>query len=238
MAAEETVLALQVVGLSFKLPPKVESTADVWDALVRGDVAIRNPPAGFKGLPAGYLSPPFDSQAARAAARACGVEGAEATAMDLQHALALDLAKKMWEDAGPAVSALAKSDLSRVGECCSAVALSNSIPSPNDFKLHAPDSSNLVVSAILGVYIGAWQQPASAPRSAYRVLGNSLSALAARVANAFAITGPAVTVNTACSSSLVAMDAALRDARTGRIDFAIEAAPAIERILLSYPRWA
>ena len=172
--------------MSFKLPPNLETTSDVWESLVRGDVAISGPSSGFKGLPAGYLSPPFDGAAARKAASACGVSGAEASAMDPQHALALSLAAKMWQDAGPLASSLAKADLSRVG-----------------------------------VYIGAWQPPASTPQSAYRVLGNSLSALAARVANSYGITGPAITVNTACSSSLVALDAALRDARTGRIDYAI-----------------
>lgn len=153
---------------------------------MRGDIAIGDPRPGFKGLPAGYLNPPFDGAAARAAAQVCGLSGAEATAMDPQHALALGLAAKMWDDAGPRASELAKKDLSRVG-----------------------------------VYIGAWQPPASAPQSAYRVLGNSLSALASRVANSYGITGPAITVNTACSSSLVALDAAMSDARLGRIDFAI-----------------
>eukprot|EP01049_Picozoa_sp_SAG25_P008349 SAG25_NODE_742_length_5598_cov_36.107110_5_plen_176_part_00 len=172
--------------MSFKLPPNLETAADVWDSLVRGDVAITDPPPGFKGLPAGYLNPPFDKAAARAAAQVCGISGAEATAMDLQHCLALGLATKMWEDAGPVASKLAKTDLSRIG-----------------------------------VYIGAWQEPMNTPQSAYRVLGNSLSALAARVANSYGITGPAITVNTACSSSLVALDAALRDARMGRIDYAI-----------------
>lgn len=50
-----------------------------------------------------------------------------------------------------------------------------------------------------GVYIGAWQEHSNSQRSAYSVLGSSLSALAARVANSYGITGPAITVNTACS---------------------------------------
>jgi hypothetical protein len=33
--------------------------------------------------------------------------------------------------------------------------------------------------------------------------------------------GPALTINTACSASLVAVDHAMRDARTGRLDFAL-----------------
>ena len=57
--------------------------------------------------------------------------------------------------------------------------------------------------------------------SAYHAIGASLSALAARVANAYDLQGPAVTVNTACSSALVAVNEALKDAKAGRIDFAI-----------------
>ena len=74
----------------------------------------------------------------------------------------------------------------------------------------------------VGVYIGAWQEgPNSDKPSAYHAIGASLSALAARVANAYNLQGPAVTVNTACSSALVAVNEALKDAKAGRIDFAI-----------------
>eukprot|EP00613_Pedinella_sp_CCMP2098_P074214 CAMPEP_0171913182 /NCGR_PEP_ID=MMETSP0993-20121228/11575_1 /TAXON_ID=483369 /ORGANISM="non described non described, Strain CCMP2098" /LENGTH=2101 /DNA_ID=CAMNT_0012547131 /DNA_START=37 /DNA_END=6342 /DNA_ORIENTATION=+ len=178
--------ALEVVGLAFKLPPNVNSVADVWGALSRGDSAISAPPAGFKAPPAGYLKPAFGGDEARAAARVAGIKGAEATAMDPQHALALALATELFQNAGPEAEALVKANPSRIG-----------------------------------VYIGAWQEQQDSANSAYRVLGNSLSALAARVANAHAITGPALTVNTACSSSLVAMDNALKDARNGTIDYAI-----------------
>ena len=73
----------------------------------------------------------------------------------------------------------------------------------------------------VGVYIGAWQPPGLQAKSAYAALGATLSALAARVANSYDLQGPALTLNTACSSSLVAVDCALKDARAGRIDFAI-----------------
>ena len=73
----------------------------------------------------------------------------------------------------------------------------------------------------VGVYIGAWQPPGLRAKSAYAALGATLSALAARVANSYDLQGPALTLNTACSSSLVAVDCALKDARAGRIDFAI-----------------
>jgi len=75
----------------------------------------------------------------------------------------------------------------------------------------------------VGVYIGAWQPhpPASSAASAYKTLGGSLSAVAARVANHWDLQGPALTLNTACSSALVAVDIALKDLRSGRVAYAI-----------------
>lgn len=61
----------------------------------------------------------------------------------------------------------------------------------------------------------------STKTSAFHAIGASLSALAARVANTYDLQGPAVTINTACSSALVAVHEAMKDAKTGRIDFAI-----------------
>lgn len=75
----------------------------------------------------------------------------------------------------------------------------------------------------VGVYVGAWQEVSNGKTgaSAYHTIGSSLSALAARVANAYDLQGPAMTINTACSSALVAVHEALKDAKAGRIDFAI-----------------
>ena len=120
------------------------------------------------------------------AAEAAGVEGAEAAAMDPQHAFALQLAAEMWHDSGDAAQ-VAKAEPTSVG-----------------------------------VYIGAWQTAVSDTRSsAYAAIGSSLSALAARVANAYNLQGPSMTVNTACSSALVAVHQALQEARTGQLAFAV-----------------
>ena len=107
--------------------------------------------------------------------------------MDPQHALALKLARDMFQDAGEETLKAVQKVRERVG-----------------------------------VYIGAWQGVANSGKpSASHAIGASLSALAARVANAYDLQGPAVTVNTACSSALVAVNEALKDAKAGRIDFAI-----------------
>ena len=120
------------------------------------------------------------------AAEAAGVEGAEAAAMDPQHAFALQLAAEMWHDSGDAAQ-VAKAEPTSVG-----------------------------------VYIGAWQPAVSDTRSsAYAAIGSSLSALAARVANAYNLQGPSMTVNTACSSALVAVHQALQEARTRQLAFAV-----------------
>lgn len=114
--------------------------------------------------------------------------------MDPQHAFALQLAAEMFQDveATPA--------------------------GPEILKLLREARERV------GVYIGAWQEitpTASTGTSAYQTIGTSLSALAARVANAYDLQGPAMTINTACSSALVAVHEALKDAKIGRIDFAI-----------------
>jgi len=181
-----TGAALEVLGCSVRLPAGIDSPGAFWSLIEKDDKE-----SAFAGLPKGapkaaYLRS-FDSKEARAAAEASGCEGAEAMAMDPQHALALQLTQELWRDAGNDAT---KAALAR------------------------PDR--------VGVYIGAWQSvDPNGKTSAYRTIGTSLSALAPRVANAFNLQGPVMTVNTACSSALVAVDHALRDAKAGKIDFAI-----------------
>ena len=147
---------LEVVGIGLHLPPNIRTTNAAWRAIVAGSVAISTPPSGlFKGLPAGYLNPPFDAKMAGAVAKASGIEGTMATALDPQHLFALGLAHEMMLDAGPELKAAALANKERVG-----------------------------------VYIGAWQPNGDAPRSAYRALGASLSALASQVANVYDFQGP------------------------------------------------
>ena len=77
------------------------------------------------------------------------------------------------------------------------------------------------VRLLLLYLLPSCQVSISAKTSAFHAIGASLSALAARVANTYDLQGPAVTINTACSSALVAVHEAMKDAKTGRIDFAI-----------------
>ncbi|CAE7231115.1 PKS40 [Symbiodinium sp. CCMP2592] len=179
-------LHFEILGCALRLPGGgVDSPGTFWSMLLEDDQDSAF--AAFKeGPKAAFLQPKFDQRAAMLAAEAAGVEGAEAAAMDPQHAFALQLAAEMWHDSGDA-SQLAKAEPTSVG-----------------------------------VYIGAWQPAVSDTRSsAYAAIGSSLSALAARVANAYNLQGPSMTVNTACSSALVAVHQALQEARTGQLAFAV-----------------
>lgn len=82
-------------------------------------------------------------------------------------------------------------------------------------------TSVVTLSYFIHLLMPSCQVSISAKTSAFHAIGASLSALAARVANTYDLQGPAVTINTACSSALVAVHEAMKDAKTGRIDFAI-----------------
>lgn len=172
-----------VLSIGLLLPPAVTTCEQLWTALLHETKAVHR--VAGKKYAGGYL----DEQAfnARQEAVGLGIEPSEFSVMDRQHILALVLAGRCFDDAGPEVLAEAVS---------------------------SPDRC--------GVYIGAWQEP---PRtespSAYRVLGTSLSAMAAKVANKYNLQGPALTINTACSSGLVAVHAAMHDLRAGVVDFAL-----------------
>eukprot|EP00930_Biecheleria_cincta_P054812 TRINITY_DN41211_c0_g1_i1.p1 TRINITY_DN41211_c0_g1~~TRINITY_DN41211_c0_g1_i1.p1 ORF type:complete len:1928 (-),score=287.72 TRINITY_DN41211_c0_g1_i1:320-6103(-) len=132
----------------------------------------------------------------------------------------------------PRFDAMTAKEVAKTAGCSAAEAVSTDIQHALALQLAEEmwaDAGEEVAQAAkatphrVGVYIGAWQSatPRQSPPSAYGVVGSSLSILAARIANTYNLQGPAMTVNTACSSSLVAVDLALRDARAGRIDFAI-----------------
>ncbi|CAE7945630.1 PKS40, partial [Symbiodinium necroappetens] len=181
-------LHFEILGCALRLPGGGADSpppGSFWSMLLEDDQDSAF--AAFKeGPKAAFLQPKFDRRAAMLAAEAAGVEGAEAAAMDPQHAFALQLAAEMWHDSGDAAE-VAKAEPTSVG-----------------------------------VYIGAWQPAVSDTRSsAYAAIGSSLSALAARVANAYNLQGPSMTVNTACSSALVAVHQALQEARTGQLAFAV-----------------
>ena len=109
--------SMGVLGWGLRLPASVTSGEELWSHLVEERCAISSPPAAFEHCKhqAGYLHPPFDSKTASKAAVEAGVEPAEASVLDPQHALAIDLVKRALEDAGNEATALALADRERIG---------------------------------------------------------------------------------------------------------------------------
>ena len=109
--------SMGVLGWGMRLPPNVADADEVWSALLNERCAISPPPEAFKHCPhdAGYLKPPFDANEATAAAKRAGVDAAEAGVLDPQHALAVDLVQRAFDDAGAEAVALATADRERIG---------------------------------------------------------------------------------------------------------------------------
>jgi acyl transferase domain-containing protein len=147
----------------------------------------------------GMVPPRFGSFAPAAAAfdaAAFGLSEAEATSIDPQQRLLMDL---YFEAAAPAVSAATAA--APAGQA----------------------SSTLAARQAVGVYVGIsavdYNKLASRLQlslTAYSATGSlSLSVAAGRLSYSFGLKGPSLAIDTACSSSLVAAHAALSGLRLG-----------------------
>lgn len=79
----------------------------------------------------------------------------------------------------------------------------------------------------VGVYVGisshdySYIQMSENRSDIFSVTGNSQSIAANRISYVFDFKGPSMAIDTACSSSLVALDRAVKDLRSGEIEFAV-----------------
>ena len=110
--------SMHVLGWGVALPMAVNSEDQVWQALLEQHCAISAPPTPFSEHcqhAAGYLHPPFDAVRAVAVARAAGVDAAEASVIDPQQALAIELVTRTLDHAGEDAVKLLNADRERVG---------------------------------------------------------------------------------------------------------------------------
>ena len=195
---------IAVVGMSCRLPGKVDSPERFWDFLLRQGDAIGTVPAdrwdvskyhdldnpdGKMVSDQGGFVPflyDFDAMFFRISPR-------EVVSVDPQQRLALELGWEAFEHAGIAVDLLNETAVS--------------------------------TGVFLGISsIDHWQQMLSRPDEeidAYLATGNTHSVAAGRLSYLLGLTGPSLAIDTACSSSLVSVHLACGSLRQGECDVAL-----------------
>ncbi|CAG7644872.1 SDR family NAD(P)-dependent oxidoreductase [Actinacidiphila bryophytorum] len=194
---------IAVVGIGCRFPGGADSPEAMWRMLSAGVDAIGpfpedrwdtapyfdpdpETPATAYVLDGGFLDrvDTFDAQL-------FGIAPAEATGMDPQQRIALEVAWQALEDAGLPPDGL---DGSRTG---------------------------VFMGASTGDYVRMRQQfGAPEGIDGYQILGEN-SFIAGRIAHTFGLRGPAQVVDTACSSSLLAVRQACQSLRLGETDLAL-----------------
>ena len=194
---------IAVVGIGCRFPGGADSPEAMWRMLSQGVDAVGPFPAD-RWDTAPYFDPDPDTPATAYVldggfldrvdtfdAGLFGITPAEATGMDPQQRIALEVAWQALEDAGLPPDGL---DGSRTG---------------------------VFMGASTGDYVRMRQQfGAPEGIDAYQILGEN-SFIAGRIAHTFGLRGPAQVVDTACSSSLLAVRQACQSLRLGEVDLAL-----------------
>ncbi|WP_328345676.1 type I polyketide synthase [Micromonospora sp. NBC_00421] len=180
--------AIAIVGMSCRLP-QAESPAQLWQLLRDGRSAIGAPPAGRPELPSrpgGYLEDVsgFD-------AGFFGIGPREASSMDPQQRLMLELAWEALEDARILPSALADS---RTG---------------------------VFVGVIADDYAALTHRQGAEGITRHTLTGLNRGIIANRISHTLGLHGPSAAVDTGQSSSLVAVHLAVESLRRGESTMAI-----------------
>lgn len=205
---------IAIVGLGCRMPG-APSPAVFWDLLAGGRDAIRPLPAERWGGSSAEEPPAFEGGVLDRIdgfdAEFFGISPREARFTDPQQRLFLEVAWEALEDAGI---------------------------SPTSLK-----------GSATGVFVGTtttdyldlvFRHTPLDALDAYVVSGNTLNAVAGRVAFTLGLQGPAIAIDTACSSSLVAIDRACRSLRDGESAMAIAGGVNLivgPEIVASLARW-
>lgn len=199
--------AIAIIGMACRLPGGIDTPAGFWELLhtgqeTRGHIPVErwNSEAFYDPDPdaPGKMYTPFGhfmTGVDQFDAQFFGIAPSEATAMDPQHRILLEVSWEALESAGHPVDRLQEEPVG--------VFIGND---GQDYPRllarhleHCPDSP-------LSIYAGTSAALSSAP---------------GRIAYTFGFTGPAIAIDTACSSSLVAVHQACSSLRQGECSMAI-----------------
>jgi acyl transferase domain-containing protein/NADPH:quinone reductase-like Zn-dependent oxidoreductase/NADP-dependent 3-hydroxy acid dehydrogenase YdfG/acyl carrier protein len=195
---------IAIVGIGCRLPGGANDPESFWDLLRNGMDAIREVPADrwqldeyfapHPGLPGKTYSRwgGFMDQIDQFDPDFFGISAREAIHMDPQQRVFLEVAWEALEDAGIPASALKGTS--------AGVFVGTTMTDYLQQHLRFGDPSDL---------------------DAYIISGNTINAIAGRLAYFLGTHGPSITLDTACSSSLVAVDRACRSLREGECTLAI-----------------
>src|ERR1700733_4164850 len=195
---------IAIVGIGCRLPGGANDPESFWDLLRNGVDAIREIPADRWRLEEHFDPDPsqpgktyskwggFMDQIDQFDPEFFGISPREALHMDPQQRVFLEVAWEALEDAGIPVSALKGTS--------TGVFVGTTMTDYLQQHLRFGDPSDL---------------------DAYIISGNTMNAIAGRLAYFLGTHGPAITLDTACSSSLVAVDRACRSLRDGECTLAI-----------------
>ena len=199
---DSSATPIAVVGMACRLPGGINSTHQLWEALLRGDDLVTEIPGDRwdadelydreSGVPGRSVSKwgAFLDDVTGFDPDFFGINEREAIAMDPQHRVLLETCWEAVEQAGRTPASMSGTSTGVF------IGMSH-----DDYAMVTSDA-------------GAFDQ-------AYAFTGNPFSMASGRIAHALGLHGPALTIDTACSSSMVAVHQACRSLHDGETDMAL-----------------